>query len=1029
MASALTPPYPVLRLPARAALVALAALALAACGSVRPPASPGAPAGVQALPGYRYLVSDPAEADARRDLSTLAADDMGGREAGTPDERAAAAYITARLQSLGVQPGGDLDDGERSYLQAVPLETARFADGARIALDGGLALTPGDDWIAFPQSTADVSLDAPLVFVGYGLTAPGHDDYADLDVAGKVVLVAPGQPAGLDSVATPQGPQPAGAFLPKYIGALQRGAAAVLAVASPNGSLVENWTGYRAIALGTSMAPEGTPVQTSPAPFAFVHPDAAGRLLAALGAPATVIDDAEASRPVAPFDPGRAAQVELAVERGATTAHNIVGVVPGDTTPDEFVALGAHYDHVGTIAGEVYNGADDDASGVTALLAVAQALAADRDAGDAPDRSALFVFHTAEEKGLHGSEFFAANPDRSAVGDLSRVVAQVNIDMVGREHPDSLYVVGASRLSSEYGRRVEAVNQALGEGGRPLFGFDRSFDDPDDPENIYGRSDHYNYAKRGVPVVFFFDGMGANWRKGGPDDTYHQPSDDVHLIDFDKLLRAARLTYGVVRATADAPERPTLDTPDDRAAAGSPASDPHALLDAALDAHGGRDRILALDAVAFRHEATAPVPGQGAHVGEPASAGVASAYLLDLDGRRARTDRQFDFPGGYRFLTRTVEGPDGGTSFDLHRVRSGSDASPVPAADAPARWASHARALAPLALRWAALEADSLVYDGRTDRDGRPHDAVTAVGPDGVPVTFYLDAEDHHLAALDVVREAGTTTTEYGGGVRVEGVLVPETVTVRQGPAGLPYRVTAVEIDPNVGGQFEVPNDLTTASERAPEAVRLADRVYLLDGLPGDFRALAAVQDDHVVLIEAPSPAPAVADATTQALRALLEAVAPGMPVRHVVVTHHHVDHVGALESVIEGGAVPVVGPNGDALVRALVPGGDPAVEVVSDRRTLGAGPGRVDLYTVQTGHAETMLMAYLPAADVLFQGDLFLLPHRGDPTVSFEVYNDFARALAERGLEPARIVSAHGGRDATLDDLRRVLARPLPSR
>ena len=309
------------------------------------------------------------------------------------------------------------------------------------------------------------------------------------------------------------------------------------------------------------MTPQGTPVQTSPAPFAFLHPDAGRRLLDALGAPASTLDDALASRPVAPLAPGREVRFVLTVERGTTAARNVVAVLPGDEAPDEYVALGAHYDGLGTIGGEVHNGADDDASGVTALLAAAEALAADRAAGDAPDRSALFVFHTAEEKGLHGSEFFAANPERSLVGDLSNVVAQVNIDMVGREHPDSLYVVGASRLSSEYGRTVASVNAALGEGGGPLFGLDPHFDRPDDPENIYERSDHYNYAKRGVPVVFFFDGMGANWRKGGPDDVYHRPTDDPELVDLGKVVRAARLAYGIARATADAVERPTLDAP------------------------------------------------------------------------------------------------------------------------------------------------------------------------------------------------------------------------------------------------------------------------------------------------------------------------------------------------------------------------------------------------------------------------------------------------------------------------------------
>ncbi len=548
------------RVSVRVAL-AIGVLSLAACGTAGP-SSVGPTTSVRVLPGHGYLVSDAARADARRHLLTLADDDMGGREAGSAGERAAADYLARELGALGLDPAGDsIGPGRRSFFQDVPLQTARFADVARLAVDGGPPFDLGDDWIAFPQTTPDCDLSVPLVFAGYGLSAPGrgHDDYAGLDVAGTVVLVAPGHPAGLDSVATPQGMAPAGAFLPKYIAALQHGAAAVVVVAAPDGSIVEGWRAYRSAALGTGMAPDGTPAQTPPAPFLFLHPDAARRLLAAIGAPATLLDDALDSRPVAPLDPGRTVRLALPIERGTVTARNVAAVLPGDETPDEFVALGAHYDGLGTVGGEVYNGADDDASGVTALLAAAAALAADRDAGRAPDRSALFVFHTAEEKGLHGSEFFAAHPERSAVGDLAHVVAQVNIDMVGREHPDSLYVVGASRLSSAFGRTVETTNRELGEGGRPLFGLDAHFDRPDDPENIYERSDHYSYAKRGVPVVFFFDGMGANWRKGGLDDVYHQPTDDAALVDLDKLVRAARLAYGIARATADAPERPALD--------------------------------------------------------------------------------------------------------------------------------------------------------------------------------------------------------------------------------------------------------------------------------------------------------------------------------------------------------------------------------------------------------------------------------------------------------------------------------------
>ncbi len=545
-------------LPAR---LAACALLLAGCTTARLPAAGAAdPSAVQALPGFRYLTSASAEQAARRHLPTLAADDMGGREAGSEGERRAGAYLAEALDRLGLEPGGDLADGQRSYFQALPLQTARFAGRTRLALRGGPAGALGDDWLAFPTGTPERDLtDAPLVFVGYGLSLPAHDDYAGLDVAGKVVVVAPGRPAGIDSVATPQGTVPAESFLAKYLPALQRGAAAVLVTASREGAIVADWPAYRSAVLGTAMMPDGAPAQTPPVPFAFLHPDFAARLLAAAGAPADVIEAAEARRPLAPFLSSQTVDLVLAVERGTAEARNVVGVVPGGARAEEFVAYGAHYDGLGTIGGEVFNGADDDASGVTALLAVAEALAADRAAGRPAGRSSLFVFHTAEEKGLHGSEFFAANPERSVVGDLARVVSLVNLDMVGREHPDSLYVVGASRLSTGYGRLVDAANEALGDGRRPLFGFNRQYDAPDDPENIYERSDHFSYAKRGVPIVFFTDGMGANWGKGSPRDDYHRPTDDAERIDYGKVLRTARLAYAIGRVAADAAERPVVD--------------------------------------------------------------------------------------------------------------------------------------------------------------------------------------------------------------------------------------------------------------------------------------------------------------------------------------------------------------------------------------------------------------------------------------------------------------------------------------
>ncbi|HEX7070018.1 MAG TPA: M28 family peptidase, partial [Rhodothermales bacterium] len=225
--------------------------------------------------------------------------------------------------------------------------------------------------------------------------------------------------------------------------------------------------------------------------------------------------------------------------------------LPGTRDSSRFVALGAHFDHLGVGAEGVYNGADDNASGVATVLAVARAFADDIAAERPTDRSVAFVFHGAEEKGLLGAEYVTSHLERSVFGAADRLVAHMNLDMVGREHPDSLYVVGAYRLSSRLGALVDSLNQHLG-GSRPLFAFNRAYDDPDDPEKIFERSDHFAYAKQGIPIVFLTDGMGANWRKGSDEDDYHSPADDPDKLDYAKIARVSLLVYEIARHAAKA---------------------------------------------------------------------------------------------------------------------------------------------------------------------------------------------------------------------------------------------------------------------------------------------------------------------------------------------------------------------------------------------------------------------------------------------------------------------------------------------
>lgn len=212
-------------------------------------------------------------------------------------------------------------------------------------------------------------------------------------------------------------------------------------------------------------------------------------------------------------------------------SENIWAFIKGNEFPDEIVVISAHYDHVGNKNDEIYNGADDDGSGTVALLEIAEAFAKARKEGNGPKRSVLFLHVTAEEKGLHGSRYYSENP----IFPMKNTVVDINIDMIGRvdpeheENPNYIYVIGSDRLSTELHEINEAMNtKYVG------LNLDYKFNDRNDPQRIYFRSDHYNFAKNGVPSIFFFNGVHAD---------YHQPSDTPDKINYELMTKRAQLAF------------------------------------------------------------------------------------------------------------------------------------------------------------------------------------------------------------------------------------------------------------------------------------------------------------------------------------------------------------------------------------------------------------------------------------------------------------------------------------------------------
>lgn len=247
------------------------------------------------------------------------------------------------------------------------------------------------------------------------------------------------------------------------------------------------------------------------------------------------------------YQPVPAEYMQRAFSPKLGNSENIWAFIPGSEKPDEILVISAHYDHVGTKNGEVYNGADDDGSGTTALLEIAQAFMKAKADGYGPKRSILFLHVTGEEHGLHGSRYYSEHP----LYPVANTIADLNIDMIGRRddaHKDNgnyVYVIGSDRLSTDLHNINEAANEKY-----THLKLDYTFNDRSDPNQFYYRSDHYNFAKLGIPIIFYFNGV---------HDDYHKPGDTPDKIEYDLQAKRAQLVFATAWELANRPERPVVD--------------------------------------------------------------------------------------------------------------------------------------------------------------------------------------------------------------------------------------------------------------------------------------------------------------------------------------------------------------------------------------------------------------------------------------------------------------------------------------
>ena len=486
----------------------------------------------------------------RTHLAVLASDEYEGRETGMKGQHMAAAYVATQFKTAGLT--GPMPNPTDPYQQHFNVEQVTWADGATLKV-GSTSYAWLVDFYGLGDSPFAEETTVKPVFVGYGIEQPGYSDYAGLDVKGKDLLIALGEPTdgeGKAVLGTDGSPTKWGLdYRAKAQLAGQKGARSVFFVSfNPSSNFAK-----QAARLAPAIARAATVMvgdKPSRVPSFFISPAVGLQVLGAKNeaVQAYLAKINAAKQPVAsPFTMG-AMQIKAARKRVPLETENVLGFIEGTDKKEEVIVISAHHDHLGMRDGQVFNGADDDGSGTSAIITMAEAFAKAKKEGHGPRRSLLFLSVTGEEKGLFGSEYYSKHP----VFPLASTEADLNVDMIGRtdvEHEgkaDYVYVIGSDKLASE----LKVINEAQNKKYTQLD-LDYRFDDPADPNRFYYRSDHYNFAVNKVPVAFFFNGVHAD---------YHQQSDEIEKIEFPKMEKRARLVFHLAWELANRDGRVVVDS-------------------------------------------------------------------------------------------------------------------------------------------------------------------------------------------------------------------------------------------------------------------------------------------------------------------------------------------------------------------------------------------------------------------------------------------------------------------------------------
>jgi len=477
----------------------------------------------------------------KQHLSIIASDAYEGRETGKPGADKAAHYIADEFKSLGLQP---IVNG--SYFFDVPLvESAK-----KISLSAsGSEFAYGTDFYDYRPSAAGNITGSEVLFVGYGTDA----EIAGMDLTGKVLLwIDEDKPK--DGVKANTSARPSSARL-EILKNFQAKYPAIIIGINPEISGTLKRFGSNITRPRLTIKADNKAVTS--AGVLFVTTATADAIIKPGGKLSDSLISTAAKGNFTAQTIKADVKISTQSESKDVKAVDVLGYLPGSDPKlkDEVVVISAHYDHLGilpegTAGDRVYNGADDDGSGTTGMMEIARAFSQAKKDGHGPRRSILFLGNVGEEKGLLGSEYYTDHP----VIPMENTITDLNIDMIGRVgaeyigKPDSantVYVIGSSMLSSDLHKVNENANNLY-----TKMDLDYKYDDPNDPNRFYYRSDHYNFAKHGVPIIFYFNGVHAD---------YHQLTDEVSKINFPLLAKRAQLVFYTAWDLLNADKRPVVD--------------------------------------------------------------------------------------------------------------------------------------------------------------------------------------------------------------------------------------------------------------------------------------------------------------------------------------------------------------------------------------------------------------------------------------------------------------------------------------